>query len=57
MNVADVVAEIERIRDRVRNNVPRHHRPEAFHEEKSEITCDLTALAAAIQGGQFTRDR
>lgn len=52
-----MVDEIERIRERVRRNTPRHGNPDAFHEEKSEITGDLTALAQAIRSGKALRDR
>lgn len=43
-NVAGIISELIAIRARIRKNVPRSNKPEAFHEEKSEIAADITAV-------------
>lgn len=48
---AAIADEIERIREMVRKNAPRHRDPEAFHTEKSEITGALTRLATKVRHG------
>jgi len=50
-----VLSELEDIRERVRRNLPRHRRPEAFHEEKSEITARLTEVINALRTGKPVR--
>lgn len=47
-NIAGIIQELTAIRERVRRNEPRHGNPDAFHEEKSEITGDLTAIINAL---------
>lgn len=44
--------------DRVDRNVPSHSRPEAFHEEKSDIAHELRRMArqAALNGIVTTTD-
>ncbi|MGE0751846.1 MAG: hypothetical protein AB7F39_06705 [Variibacter sp.] len=52
MTLLEVAEEIEAIRDRIRRNVPKHNKPDAFHEEKSEITAELTKLADKVRRGK-----
>lgn len=52
-----IATEIRRIRDLVRRNTPRHHDPEAFHEQKSEITGALTRLLDRIERGGAVETR
>ena len=40
-----------RIRNVVHRNVPRYRDPEAFHQEKSEVTADLTKVITALRKG------
>lgn len=51
-SIADIVDALDRIRERVRDNKPRHNKPEAFHEEKSEITGDITEVINAVRAGR-----
>lgn len=48
----DIATALDLIRERVRNNKPRHNKPEAFHEEKSEITGDITEVINAVRAGR-----
>lgn len=54
MTPSEIADAIDRIRERVRRNEPRHRNPDAFHEEKSEITGDLTKLAKAVRANGRT---
>lgn len=49
---------LQRLADRVDRNVPQHNRPEAFHEEKSEIVGELRRMARqeALSGVETVTD-
>lgn len=51
LNLPQIRAELEAIKQRIRNNVPRSGNPEAFHEEKSEIANDLHAIIRQFPDG------
>lgn len=52
----DIAAAIERVRERVRRNLPRHRDPERFHEELSVITLHLTLIARWQRSGRKPKD-
>lgn len=47
---------LQRLADRVDRNVPQHNRPEAFHEEKSEIVGELRRMARGLDGVETVTD-
>lgn len=49
---------LQRLADRVDRNVPHHSRPDAFHEEKSDIAHELRRMArqAQLQGVETVTD-
>lgn len=50
-----LATELERIRDCVRRNVPRHSKPERFHEDKSQIAGDLSRVIESLRTGRPLR--
>lgn len=57
MLMPGVVAELERLREAVRRNEPNRHNPERFHEVKSSITGDLTAVINAVRAGRDVKPK
>jgi hypothetical protein len=53
MNLPQIRAELERIRDRVRKNETSRRDPEAYHVEKSEIANDLNAIISQFPSGSL----
>lgn len=49
--LSGLVDELRTIREAVKRNVPDHHKPEAFHEVKSEIAHRLTLVMDSINSG------
>jgi hypothetical protein len=49
--LSGLVDKLKAIRHAVKRNVPDHHKPEAFHEVKSEITHRLTIVMDSINSG------
>jgi hypothetical protein len=47
---------IRAMRDRVRGNLPASHRPNSFHEEKSEIAYALSLIADWADTGRKPED-
>lgn len=55
MNAEKFALELDDLARRVRNNVPRHGKPDAFHEEKSEIARDLEVMAGHLRDGRISK--
>ena len=53
MNTAAIAAEIDAIERRLDRLKPLNNRPDAYHEEKSEIRKDLRAIATWLRTGRM----